>query len=201
MNHPFAPLPVLPIVIPIGVALFTVLLLRLRRRRLMSLPRVAVAAALAVYAAGIIGNTIFPIYLNAPDSGEPWTPSLALIPFYDYEVDDAVMNMLVFVPLGILIPLLLTRPTWWKVLLTVMATSLGIESTQLAAQGLFAGGHIADVNDFLFNTTGGMVGFALFVLLARMPFTSRLVNFFRWSTPASTRASAEYGAGPSRIPR
>jgi glycopeptide antibiotics resistance protein len=56
----------------------------------------------------------------------------------------------VFVPLGILLQLLMLRPRWWKALLTSAAVSLTIELLQLAAQKLFSGGHVADVNDFIF---------------------------------------------------
>lgn len=181
MNNPFGEVPVLPVVIPLGVVVFAALLVMLRARRGFSLPRAAVAAAVAVYAAGIVGNTIFPIFLDKPDSGAPWTPGLALLPFIDYEVDDALMNALVFVPLGILIPLLLTRPTWWKVIGAAALTSLAVELLQLVAQAFFAGGHIADVNDFLSNVTGGALGYGLLLLLARVPVLARLIDRFRWS--------------------
>ena len=174
-------MPVLPVVIPLGLALFVVLLCRLRAKGLFSAPRSAVASALAVYAAGITANTVFPIYLHKPDSGEPWTPWLALIPFHDYEVTDAVMNAAVFLPLGLLIPLVLTRPSWWKVLAIVILTSLAIEITQLVAQGMFAGGHIADINDFIFNTVGGALGYGLFLLLTLIPGLSRPIRRFQWA--------------------
>jgi glycopeptide antibiotics resistance protein len=182
MNNPFDAVPVLPVVIPLGLALFVVLLWRLRAKGLFSAPRSAVAAALAVYAAGITANTVFPIYLNNADGGEPWTPWLALIPFHDYEVGDAAMNVAVFLPLGLLVPLVLTRPSWWKILATVMLTSLGIEITQLVAQGVFAGGHIADINDFIFNTVGGALGYGLFKLLTLIPGLNPLIVRFRWAT-------------------
>ncbi|MDD7961950.1 VanZ family protein [Microbacterium thalli] len=181
MSNPFAEVPVLPVVIPFGVVVFAVLLVVLRARRIVTLPRAAVAAAVAVYAAGIVGNTIFPIFLDKPDSGLPWTPGLALVPFVDYEIDDALMNALVFVPLGILIPLMLARPTWLKVVGAAAITSATVESLQLAAQAFFAGGHIADINDFLSNVAGGALGYGLLLLLARVPALTRLIDLFRWS--------------------
>jgi glycopeptide antibiotics resistance protein len=184
MSSPYIALPVLPIVVPLGLALFALLLWRLHVKRMLSVPRSVVAAALSTYAAGIIANTLFPIFVSRPDSGGPWVPSIALIPFFDYEVEDAVMNMAVFVPLGILIPLLLTRPSWWKILATAMGASLSIELMQLAAQGLFAGGHIADINDFISNTTGGALGYGLFLLLTLIPILSGLIDRFRWTNQA-----------------
>jgi glycopeptide antibiotics resistance protein len=182
-TNPFGEVPVLPVVIPFGLALFALLVWRLHARRLLTVPRAAVAAALSIYAAGIIANTIFPIFLDMPDSAEPWTSSLVLIPFRGYEVVDAVPNMAVFVPLGMLIPLLLTRPSWWKALAVVAAASLSIELSQVAVQSLSAGGHIADVNDLIFNVAGGAIGYGLFLLLTLIPGLSRFIDRFRWAQP------------------
>lgn len=195
MDNPFGEVPVLPVVIPLGFALFAFLIWRLHARRLFSLPRVAVAAAISVYAAGIIGNTIFPIFLAKPDSGEPWTPALSLIPFADYEIEDAVTNLLVFVPLGVLIALLMARPTAVKVIAVAAGTSLGIELAQLAAQDFFSGGHIADINDFLSNVAGGAVGYGLFVLLSRIPPLGRFLERFRWRTGGGAPAQPRDTAG------
>lgn len=189
MSNPFDQVPVLPVVIPLGVALFVVLVLGLRSRRLLSLPRVAVAAALSIYVAGIVANTIFPIFLDAPGSGEPWTPSVALVPFVDYEVEDALLNVAVFVPLGVLIALLVTRPRWRSVLAISAGASLAIELLQLAAQRFFGGGHIADINDFIFNVTGAALGYVLFLLVVRSRRGSALVDRFRWATTAETPGS------------
>lgn len=101
-----------------------------------------VAAAVAAYAAGIFADTVFPIYLFPARSEEPYVPHLALIPFDEYEVEDAVVNIAVFLPLGVLIPLLQRRPARWKVLATAAGVSAGIELSQLAADDSFNGGYI-----------------------------------------------------------
>lgn len=190
MDNPFGELPVLPVVVPLAVVTFAVLLWRLHIRRSLSLPRAIVAAAIGVYLAGIVGNTIFPIFLAPPPRTEPWTPALALIPFFDYELEDAITNMLVFVPIGMLAPLLLTGKSWWRVLSLAAGVSFAIEGMQLASQRLFAGGHIADINDLLSNVAGGMLGYGLFVLVARIPRVARLIDQFRWAPPQPATAHA-----------
>lgn len=175
--------PVLPVVVPLGVAVLVLLLLRLGRRGRLTWPRAAVAGAVALYSAGVLANTVFPIHLHPVTSGALWTPHLVLVPFVDYEVGDALMNAGVFAPLGVLIPLLMRRPSGWSVLLLAAATSLGIELTQLAAQAFFAGGHIADVNDLIWNVAGGMVGYGAYALATRAPSLSRLLARFRWHDP------------------
>lgn len=182
MDNPFGEVPVMPVVIPLALVVFLLMLWRLQVRRALSWPRAAVAAALAVYAAGIVGNTMFPIFLNKPSSGEPWIPALALVPFADYEVDDALTNVLVFVPLGILIALVLTRPTWLRVVGISAGVSLTVELSQLAAQRFFSGGHVADINDFLSNVAGGALGYGILLLVARIPRLGRLVDRFRWAS-------------------
>lgn len=179
-DNPFGEIPALPVALVVGaIALLIQLLLLLRGGR-FTWPRAIVAGALAVYAAGIFANTVLPIYLNRPPQLQPWTPKLALIPFYDYEVMDAITNVIVFAPLGILIPLLIRRPSWAKVVLTAAAISLAIELLQIVTDGLFGGGHVADVNDFLWNTVGGAVGYAIFLVVSRTPGLSSLVELFRW---------------------
>ncbi|AZS45270.1 hypothetical protein BWL13_02869 [Microbacterium oleivorans] len=190
-TNPFGAVPVLPVAIPVGVLLFVLLIVLLARGKKLTWPRAVTAAVVAVYAAGIFANTIFPIYLSPVDSGEPWTPKLALVPFYDYEVDDALMNIAVFVPLGVLIPLLMRRASWAKVVLTAVSVSLGIELAQLAAQAFFAGGHIADVNDLMWNTVGGVVGYAVYLLALRIPGLSSLVRLFRWTDDSSARDASD----------
>lgn len=190
----FDEVPVLPVVVPLGVVVFAILVAVLLVRRRFTVPRAAVAAALAVYAAGIVANTVFPVFLHPVASDGPQPLPLALVPFHDYEWEDAVTNVLVFVPLGILVSLLLARPTWWRVLVIGAVVSLVIEAAQFFAAAFAAGGHVADVDDWFWNTVGGLVGFGLYVLLLRLPFTAVLVERFRW-TPRRDPAGGEPAVG------
>ena len=176
----FREVPVLPVVVPLGAVVLAVLPWRLRRAGRLTVPRAAVALALAVYAAGVVANTVFPIFLDKPVISAPWNAHLALVPLRDYEVTDAVMNVLVFVPLGMLVPLLTARLSWWGAVAAAAAFSLAIEVTQLVTAHLLGGGHIADVNDLVFNVVGGVVGFALVTVLARVPVVEAAVDRFRW---------------------
>ncbi len=71
-------------------------------------------------------------------------------------------NVLLFIPLGIFLPLLWMRFRSIKsVLLAISFTSLLIEITQLlTATGVF------DVDDILLNTFGGVIGYAIFTTTA-----------------------------------
>ncbi len=135
----FREVPVLPVVIPLGAVVLALLLWRLHRTGRLTVPRAAVALALAVYAAGVVANTVFPIFLDKPVTSAPWDAHLVLVPLVDYEVADALTNVLVFVPLGMLVPLLLTRTSWWRVVLAAAAFSLAIEVTQYVTAHLLGG--------------------------------------------------------------
>jgi len=174
----FREVPVLPVVVPGAAAVFAVLLWSMHVRARLSAPRVAVAFALCVYAAGAVANTIFPIFLDAPGDTGHWF--VAAVPLVDYEAGDALTNILVFVPLGMLVPLLVARPSWGRVLAAAALFSLTIEVTQLVTARYLQGGHIADVNDLLFNIVGGALGFGVLSALLRVPIAAGLVQRFRW---------------------
>jgi glycopeptide antibiotics resistance protein len=163
----------------------------LARRRRLTPSRAALTLAFCVYLAGIVANTIFPIFLDKPHSSAPWTGHLALVPFVDYEVADAVMNIAVFLPLGMMLPLLAARPRWWRAVAVATAVSLGIETTQYVTAHLLGGGHLADVNDLIFNVLGGALGYLLLAGLVRVPGIGGVVDRFRWhDAPAPDAAPA-----------
>ena len=174
----FGEVPVLPVVVPLATAVLAGLLVRLRRRRHLTAPRAAVAVVVCVYVAGVVANTVFPIYLDAPRQDATWT--VYLVPLTDYEVVDALTNVLVFLPVGALLPLLMAAASWRRVLAVAVLFSLGIEMTQLVTGNLLGGGHVADVNDLLFNVVGAALGLALFTALTRVPVATRVLDRFRW---------------------
>lgn len=76
---------------------------------------------------------------------------------------DPVGNLLLFVPLGMLAPLVWRRLTWRRVALAAAAISLSIELSQL----VFGFGSLASIDDVIFNTLGAISGFALFEFVSR----------------------------------
>jgi len=177
----FRQIPVLPVVVPLAVLVVAVLLVLLARRGRFSAPRAAVAVALGVYTAGIVANTVFPIFLDKPARDGGWIQHLALVPLAGYQVDDAMINVAVFVPLGMLVPLLTVRPSLRRTVLVAASISLGIEATQYVTAHALGGGHLADVNDLVFNVIGGAVGHGVLAALVRVPRVAALVDRFRWA--------------------
>ena len=176
----FRQVPVLPVVVPVAAVVLLVLLRSLRRRHRLSVPRAVLAAALCVYVAGVTANTVFPVFLDRPGSDVPLSAFLNLVPVVGYEVSDAVRNVVVFVPVGVMVSLVLARPSWRRALAVATAVSLAVEVTQYVTAHTLGGGHVADVNDLLSNAVGGALGIGALSLLERSAAMGRVLDRFRW---------------------
>ncbi|WP_203757712.1 VanZ family protein [Cellulomonas chitinilytica] len=122
------------------------------------------AAALAVYLLLVARVTLWPE--PAPDgafdvvravvrwlSDRGWPVTYAGV--------EAVSNVLMFVPFGLLVGLLVRR--WWVVVLLGLATSAAIELAQLA----FLPTRVPTVQDVVLNTLGAATGVLALRLAAR----------------------------------
>jgi glycopeptide antibiotics resistance protein len=83
-----------------------------------------------------------------------------------------VGNIVAFVPMGLLPPLIFKRPTkLWEVLVFTFSLSLLIEGGQL-----ISGRRVPDVDDLILNVLGGLLGYLL-VLWHSLIFGSLIVGF------------------------
>lgn len=76
----------------------------------------------------------------------------------ELRITEIILNVLLFMPLGYLLPAIEERMrSWWKILLLGFFFSLAIELTQLVTHmGCF------DCSDLVHNTIGGVLGFLVF---------------------------------------
>ena len=89
-----------------------------------------------------------------------------LMPFERFVMEQGLLNVLLFLPLGLLLPLVflpLKRRAWGKVLLASFGVSLLVELMQL-----FHVWRAFDINDLMANTLGGLLGYGVYLLLARL---------------------------------
>ena len=70
------------------------------------------------------------------------------------QVLEAILNVLMFVPLGLLLAFLMPSRRWWLAVLACAAVSFGVELIQAVALA----GRSATLIDFIANTTGGAIG-------------------------------------------
>jgi len=90
---------------------------------------------------------------------------------HSFCVRNARGNVVLFIPLGILIPLIWRRLRFWKAVLLALAFSVGIEVVQYISRAW--GSHrTADVNDVILNSVGACLGL-VFVFVLRLMRRSR----------------------------
>lgn len=188
-------LPALPVAVVLAAAGTAGTWARLRRRGDATVLRFVAGAALAVYAAVVVTAVLLPVRVGAPDDGTPWTAFLNLTPLAGTDPHDMLQNVVLFVPLGLLLPVVRLRSAG-QVLAAGLAASLGIEVLQLVADVAADGRHAADVNDLLANTLGALVGYGLLHALVRVPPVGRLVRAATW--PARARPGGGDGRAAGR---
>ncbi|GIG39266.1 VanZ family protein [Cellulomonas phragmiteti] len=198
---PYREIPPLLVVAPVTVVALALLVVRLRRRGGVTWPRVAVAVALCVYVAGIFANTVLPIYLDKPARDVPWHVFLHLTPLQGTDPADMARNVLVFLPLGVLLPLVARTRSVVRVLLAGFVLSLLMETAQLVNALVASGGHVADVNDLLANTLGAPLGYGLLRLAERAPVVARLVHATTWPSAPPQEDPAERSSDGARRAR
>lgn len=129
-----------------------------------------VRLAAATYAVALIALTMLPLgtYPYPPPNPYPFATIGQL--FGCDGVDLSVLrlivgNVLAFVPLGILTPLLAPRRRSWLFVLAVgLIVSAAIELGQLGLSGLLGYTYRqSDVDDVILNVIGALLGYALFV--------------------------------------
>ncbi len=85
-------------------------------------------------------------------------------PFWSYDRADLlvenIMNVWVFIPIGLLLGAAIINPRWAKVLAIGCGISISIEFLQLALKRGFS-----EVDDVMHNTLGCMIGYGLYSLI------------------------------------
>ncbi|MFF0108185.1 VanZ family protein [Streptomyces hirsutus] len=116
----------------------------------------------AVHAAAVLSITVFPITVTWGQYADqtPWYHQINFIPLITSDVT-AVPNVIMFVPLGMLLPLISRVSGALRATAVSLLASLSIELAQLLSYVLFNNGRACDVNDLLANALGGLIGWLL----------------------------------------
>lgn len=87
-------------------------------------------------------------------------------PFWSYNRSDLlvenIMNVVVFIPVGLLIGVAFKRMTWWK----AMLTGCGIAVTIEVLQFFFMRG-FSEIDDVMHNTLGCLIGYGAYRAIAK----------------------------------
>lgn len=104
---------------------------------------------------------------------QPWDFSTQIsynyLPFCDLDMAQMMMNCLLFVPMGFMMPMLSRKiSTCFRAGSITFGASIGIEVIQM-----FFLGRYADINDVIANGLGGIIGFGLYVFFQRTVLNKR----------------------------
>lgn len=129
----------------------------------------AVRSVLCLYIVCVLGVTLLPVLSNLPElAGNRYVP-MELEPFRDLRngygnaARQLALNVVMTVPLGFLWPLVRGKKGVWRAVLAAFLLSLCIE----LLQPLLTTNRTSDITDVIANTTGGLVGYLLFLPVGR----------------------------------
>lgn len=141
--------------------------------------------AATVYFAALISLTFLPLSLGPSEHEKPWWIWISLMPFQDL-VDDPIgltLNVALFVPLGVLAPLLLRTSTLLRTALVGLVVSGTIEVVQFIGDITISPGRVADIDDLITNVLGTVVGYLLLRVVMLAPALRRLADLVAWPPP------------------
>ena len=161
----------LTVMVPAGIGLG--ILCRKKENRNI---QIVVMIIFAVYLFAVLhitgAGTIYDVIRNGLEINEK---QINLIPFSEYSLNrsvyitQALLNIILFVPFGVLVPLIWQNyRKIWSILLSGFLLSFLIEFSQLLNHRSF------DIDDLIYNTAGALFGVLLFKLIFRSERWSRL---------------------------
>ncbi|MER5435120.1 VanZ family protein [Streptomyces sp. NPDC002588] len=179
---------------PLLVAFGVLLAVRVRRSRPGWTGAHAVTRLLAaVYAAGVLSLTIFPIVVTYGEFANqtPWTSQVTYIP--QPSPDPSILaNVILTVPLGMLLPLMSAKATSLRRVTGLSAlVGLSIELTQLLSYVVCNNARSVDIDDLITNTLGGLIGYLVLRQAMRLP--SAAVRLHALALPGSAIATGGIG--------
>ena len=127
-----------------------------------------VSVLFLIYLALLVWIILFKLQFNINDLDT--VRKINIIPFYydkeigvDFHIKEVLENLLIFVPMGIYLQMLLFKSKSYLKLLIIAGISLLLEITQY----ILAIGS-SDITDLITNTAGGLLGIALYSIVARL---------------------------------
>lgn len=150
----------------------------------ISIYRNLLYTALLIYINLVLGITIFPIPIQEIPA---WNFPYYFVPFSSVVVEfhsgitsiirNLLGNIIMFVPLGIMLPLLLRKRNLPRILLTATLATVSIELMQFLI-GVLVGFHyrVVSVDDVILNLIGAVLGFFICKIIPRSIKSPYLLN-------------------------
>lgn len=138
----------------------------------------------AVYILAVMHFVFFPIDVNIGmyANQTPWYKTIQFIPILTLDIPSFALNMLLFMPLGFMLPLI--RPSADSVRKAVrsgLIFSFSIEMLQLIIRVTLGNGRTTDINDLIANTVGSIIGYFIFHRITKLAIGQRFM--IPWRLP------------------
>jgi glycopeptide antibiotics resistance protein len=171
--------------------------------------RALTGVAAVLYMMAVVYFTFLPLHLGPDQYEREWWVWVQIVPFQDLLADPIglILNVLLFVPLGLLAPLLVRVRRWGEAALAGLLVSAAVEALQFIADLTISPGRVADIDDLIANVVGAVLGFLLLQLLLLVPVFRRIAAEASWPAPAAPRRSyresgtLDDGSGEARTRR
>ena len=185
-----------PVLVPLLVGVVIVWLLALGHRRALTWGRALTVLATSVYGAALVVVTALPplLALRPGLHVEALRSLVNVVPLATIDLRGFVLNIVMTVPLGVLLPLLVRVRSVAGAALAGLLVSASIEGMQGVADLLLDLGRTVDVNDLIANVTGTVVGLLCFRAAARVAAPA----LARFAMPGSTASAASAAADQGR---
>jgi hypothetical protein len=151
----------------------------LRWRGELTVRRLLVWWLASGYLAAVAAVTL-PLQVRTGDHSNliPWYEKGNIVPLITIDLRTFVLNIVMTVPLGLLLPLLIRVRGVGQVALVGLALSAAVEVTQFLSDVLVSSGRTGDVNDLPANTLGAVLGYLAYRSLTRIPVVAEFAD--RW---------------------
>lgn len=171
----------LPVIVIIGIEFVLIMLyyyLYYRKQQSEGKPRIQMNKLFL--GALFIGYVVFVLELTMLGRGNSHFLQMNLHPFSDYveawnkyslrDLQNGIFNIIMFIPMGILLPFISRKFKAFKwLLLVVVSSTLFIETYQT-----LSGGGLFELADIINNTLGGIFGYQLYRLSASIVYNKRV---------------------------
>ncbi|MCJ7842572.1 VanZ family protein [Lederbergia sp. NSJ-179] len=154
----------------LSLIIFIILSFYLYKRKNKTLTYLLFWSIFYFYLVNVVRITQFPLFILEYPFEYNFSDYINLIPTNPFRngLYTSVLNVILTIPFGFGLPFLI-KMNWKKTILLTMLFSLLLESLQLTAHLILPGhNRMVDINDIIFNTLGGIIGYVLYKLFAKV---------------------------------
>jgi glycopeptide antibiotics resistance protein len=184
--------PAMPVLLPLCGVWMVASWLRLRRRAVLTPLRLVTAWVMGWFVMMMLAVTLFPLQVALGDYANraSMLSKANLIPLVTIDARTFLLNILMTVPLGVLLPLVCRVRGVVHLAGLAAGFSASVEVVQFLTDVLVSSGRTADVNDLAANTLGAVAGFLMLRGLCRVAVVDRIATRFRIPHPVGEAVSA-----------